>query len=84
MIYSSKWVKSNAHRKKKEKVGENNGQLSFCLPPWVEHASRLDQYKLGGGGGESSYIQTNDLHTYRLTMKNTMDRETHKQSDMSR
>ena len=26
-----------------KKVGENNGQLRFRPPPWVAHASRLDQ-----------------------------------------
>ena len=28
---------------KKKKVNENNGQLCFLPPQWVEHASRLDQ-----------------------------------------
>ena len=44
----SKWVKSRRRRrrkKKRKKVGENNDQLRFCLPPWVAHASRLDQKK---------------------------------------
>ena len=27
------------------KVGENNGQLRFRPPPWVMHASHLDQNK---------------------------------------
>ena len=30
--------------KKKKKVGENNGQLHLRRPPWVAHASHLDQY----------------------------------------
>ena len=30
-------------RKKAQKVGENNGQLSFRPPPRVAHASRLGQ-----------------------------------------
>ena len=32
-------------KKKKKKVGENNGQLRFRPPPRVAHASRLDQLK---------------------------------------
>ena len=31
-------------REKKKKVSENIGQLRFVPPPWVEHASRLDQF----------------------------------------
>ena len=33
------------HIFRKKKVGENNGQLRFRLPPWVAHASRLDKTK---------------------------------------
>ena len=30
-------------KKKEKKVGENNGQVRFRPPPWVAHASHLDQ-----------------------------------------
>ena len=42
--------------KKKKKGSEINGQLRFCLPPPVTHASRLDQKentsgtRVGSGG----------------------------------
>ena len=33
-------------KEKEKKVGENNGQLLFRLPPQVVHASRLDQKQI--------------------------------------
>ena len=35
--------KQKAEKKKKKKVGKNNGQLRFRPPPRAAHASRLDQ-----------------------------------------
>ena len=31
-------------RRRREKIGVNNCQLHLQLPPWVAHASRLEQY----------------------------------------
>ena len=36
-------VERKKERKKRENMSENNGQLRFCPPPQVEHASCLDQ-----------------------------------------
>ena len=42
---SLKWVKRNEQKdeERETKVSDNNGQLRLQLPPWVLHASRLDQ-----------------------------------------
>ena len=37
---------------KLSQTNENNGQLRFCPPPWVVHASRLDQFTV-----ENFYVQ---------------------------
>ena len=43
VITTAKLCMAHASRLGKKKISGNSGQICFCLPPQVEHASRPDQ-----------------------------------------